>query len=107
MASRHQFRDHIRQLELQRLETRQRRAELLPLQHIGLGAVNSRLGGANGAGGNIDTTTVQAFHGDLKAITLFTQAVCHRHSHLLKADLFGWLAVPAHLFKILTETDAR
>src|SRR2546429_615631 len=103
LARGHEFGGHVGQLELQRLEAGNGLAELLALVHVLLGLGERALGGAHGAGGDVDAPAVQALHGDLEAFALAAQQVLSGNAHVVEADDARGLAVPAHFFFLLAD----
>src|SRR2546427_12227812 len=64
------------------------------------------LGGAHGAGGDVDAPAVQALHGDLEAFALAAQQVLSGNAHVVEAADARGLAVPAHFFFLLAVAGA-
>ena len=101
----HQVGNHVRQLELQRLEGRQRLTKLLALVHIIPGPEQGRLGTAQGTGGDIQAAAVQALHRNGKAIAFITHQIAGRHANVFQGNQARGLAMPPHLFLILAVGD--
>ena len=83
-----------------------RAIELLPIFHIGSGIDNGLLRRAHRAGCDIDSTTIQPFHGNGEALALFTQSIGRRDVNVIKADLPRGLRIPTHLALFLTVGDS-
>ena len=46
---------------------------------------------------NVDPSTVESLHGNLKTLTLPAQPAGHWYTTVLQKDLSCWLRVPSHL----------
>ena len=76
--------------------------ELLSIFHISSGIDNRLLRRAHRAGCDIDSTSIEPFHGNGEPLTFFAQSIGRRDANIIKADLPRGLRIPTHLALFLT-----
>ena len=106
LSRRDQLGKHVGDLKLRVLKLGNRAIELLSIFHISSGIDNGLLRRAHRAGCDIDSTTIQPFHGNGEALTLSTQSIGYRDVNIIKADLPRGLRIPTHLALILAVGDS-
>mmetsp|Transcript_21033 Transcript_21033/g.81292 ORF Transcript_21033/g.81292 Transcript_21033/m.81292 type:complete len:205 (-) Transcript_21033:4250-4864(-) len=106
LARGNQLGSHVRQAELQRLQTGQRLAELLALVQVTPRGVKRALRAANGAGRNVDASAVQPLHRNAEALAFLAQQAFGADANVVERDGACGLAVPTHLVLLLAVADA-
>jgi hypothetical protein len=91
---------HVHQLVADHLVLHQRRAEGLALARPGQRLVVAGLGEAQRHGRHAQPLAVEVGHDDLEALALLAHQVARRHAHVVKAQVRGVGAPPAHLVQL-------
>jgi hypothetical protein len=98
---------HIGELELQRLKIGERPAELTAFEQMVARRFEASSGAAERAGRDVEAPAVEPHHRDLKAVAFGAEPIGDRHTAILEDHHRRRLGVPAELFLLLAERQAR
>src|SRR5690606_10601344 len=89
------------------LEFRQGLTELLALQEVFAGNIETGLSRTQRACSDIDAPAVEAFHRYLEAFAFLAEAIPHGDPHIIEGDSASGLRVPTELDFVLAKLDSR
>src|SRR5262245_6568471 len=102
-----ELRCHVRYFELQRLKVRERPTESGALEQVSSRLVQSHPSRTQGAGSDVDPPAIEPAHRKAEAAPGRTDQVGEGYFAVVEDHLPGGLRIPAHLFLVGPEGEAR